>query len=101
MVILLIEWLCELFALLFILAFIAVSSHDVPVPPEVEELAKFIFDYEDKQVLDRALAGLNNSVIRKYGFAFKANDSWLDVVDKASKLDKPNKFLASIKNKLK
>ena len=74
---------------------------DVPVSPEVEELAKFIFDYEDKQVLDRALAGLNNSVIRKYGFAFKANDSWLDVVDKASKLDKPNKFLASIKNKLK
>lgn len=74
---------------------------EITSSPEAQALASFIFDFEDKEVMNKALAGLNNSCIRKYNFAFKANDNYLDLLQKANKLDKPDKFLASIQNKLK
>lgn len=78
----------------------SVASEDITPSAEAQELAKFIFNYEDRAALDKALAGLNNSVLRKYGFVFKSSDSILEVTQKACKLDKPDKFLASVKNKL-
>lgn len=77
-----------------------VHTESVELTPEVKELVDFIWNYEDKEKLNRALAGLNNSCIRRYNFAFSAGDSLEDLFIKASKLDKPSKFLASIKNKL-
>lgn len=76
-------------------------AEDITSSPEAQALASFIFSFEDKEAMNKALAGLNNSCIRKYNFAFKANDNYLDLLQKASKLDKPDKFLASIQNKLK
>lgn len=73
---------------------------ELTLTPEIRELVDFIWHYEDKEKLNRALAGLNNSCIRRYNFAFSASDSLADLISKANKLDKPSKFLASIKNKL-
>ena len=67
---------------------------------EAKTLAQFIVDYQDKDKLTKALQGLNVSVIKRYRFAFEVNDTYDNLVIKASKLDKPDKFLASIKNKL-
>lgn len=68
---------------------------------EGSELVDFILNYGDKAQLNQALAGLNTSCIKKYGFAFTAEDTKEELAEKVTKIAKPDKFLASIKNKLK
>lgn len=78
---------------------------EIPDPATVvnegSELIDFILNYGDKAQLNQALAGLNTSCIKKYGFAFTAEDTKEELAEKVTKIAKPDKFLASIKNKLK
>ena len=87
------------------------TSIDLNAPAEIPdpvttvnegtELVEFILNYENKDVLNQALSGLNTSCIKKYGFAFTADDKKDELVEKVAKIAKPEKFLASIKNKIK
>ena len=68
---------------------------------EGTELVEFLFNYENKDVLNQALASLNTSCIKKYGFAFTTEDTKEELVEKVVKIARPEKFLASVKNKIK
>ena len=78
---------------------------EIPDPVAVvnngTDLVEFLLNYEDKDVLNRALASLNTSCIKKYGFAFTTEDTKDELVQKVAKLANAEKFLASVKNKIK